>query len=103
MQGSIPPVLLSSMTTEGVCERVHLIEGIDQSMMGNYSATIRKANVNGRVLTQCNIDELKKEMNMNFGDWQLFRASVRKNSSHKIRFYGTKHTFQRSPYVRDGN
>ncbi|KAI9528271.1 hypothetical protein NQZ68_021912 [Dissostichus eleginoides] len=75
-QGSIPPVLLSSMTTEGVCERVHLIEGIDQSMMGNYSATIRKANVNGRVLTQCNIDELKKEMNMNFGDWQLFRASV---------------------------
>ncbi|KAK5879551.1 hypothetical protein CesoFtcFv8_022654 [Champsocephalus esox] len=75
-RGSIPPVLLSSMTTEGVCERVHLIEGIDQSMMGNYSATIRKANVNGRVLTQCNIDELKKEMNMNFGDWQLFRASV---------------------------
>uniref|UniRef100_A0A8C5CYG3 KAP NTPase domain-containing protein n=1 Tax=Gadus morhua TaxID=8049 RepID=A0A8C5CYG3_GADMO len=32
-----------------------------------------RANVNGRVLTQCNIDELKKEMNMNFGDWQLFR------------------------------
>ncbi|KAK5852509.1 hypothetical protein PBY51_006363 [Eleginops maclovinus] len=74
--GSTPPVFLSSMTTEAVCERVHLIEGIDQSMMGNYSATIRKANVNGRVLTQCNIDELKKEMSMNFGDWQLFRATV---------------------------
>lgn len=36
-----------------------------------------QANVNGRVLSQCNIDELKKEMNMNFGDWQLFRAMVR--------------------------
>uniref|UniRef100_I3KRF8 Kinase D-interacting substrate 220b n=1 Tax=Oreochromis niloticus TaxID=8128 RepID=I3KRF8_ORENI len=35
-----------------------------------------RANVNGRVLSQCNIDELKKEMNMNFGDWQLFRATV---------------------------
>lgn len=35
-----------------------------------------QANVNGRVLSQCNIDELKKEMNMNFGDWQLFRATV---------------------------
>lgn len=35
-----------------------------------------QANVNGRVLSQCNLDELKKEMNMNFGDWQLFRAMV---------------------------
>lgn len=35
-------VLLSSMTTEAVCERVRQIEGIDQSMMGQYSATIRK-------------------------------------------------------------
>ncbi|XP_070842866.1 kinase D-interacting substrate of 220 kDa B isoform X5 [Chaetodon trifascialis] len=71
-----PAVLLSSMATEAVCERVRQIDGIDQSMMGQYSATIRKANVNGRVLSQCNIDELKKEMNMNFGDWQLFRATV---------------------------
>uniref|UniRef100_A0A3Q3L3K8 Kinase D-interacting substrate 220b n=1 Tax=Mastacembelus armatus TaxID=205130 RepID=A0A3Q3L3K8_9TELE len=71
-----PAILLSSMATEAVCERVRQIEGIDQSMMGQYAATIRKANVNGRVLSQCNIDELKKEMNMNFGDWQLFRATV---------------------------
>ncbi|XP_008300102.1 kinase D-interacting substrate of 220 kDa B [Stegastes partitus] len=71
-----PPILLSSMTTEAVCERVRQIEGIDQNIMGQYTATIRKANVNGRVLSQCNIDELKKEMNMNFGDWQLFRATI---------------------------
>lgn len=32
--------------------------------------------MNGRVLTQCNIDELKNEMKMNFGDWQLFRGTV---------------------------
>ncbi|KAM4522785.1 kinase D-interacting substrate of 220 kDa B isoform 1-T2 [Odontesthes bonariensis] len=71
-----PAILLSSMATDAVCERVRHIEGIDQSMMVQYAATIRKANVNGRVLSQCNIDELKKEMNMNFGDWQLFRATV---------------------------
>uniref|UniRef100_A0A6Q2Y9N0 KAP NTPase domain-containing protein n=1 Tax=Esox lucius TaxID=8010 RepID=A0A6Q2Y9N0_ESOLU len=35
-----------------------------------------RANVNGRVLSQCNLEELKKEMNMNFGDWQLFRGMV---------------------------
>lgn len=28
-------------------------------------------------VSQCNIDELKKEMNMNFGDWHLFRSTVR--------------------------
>ncbi|XP_055088396.1 kinase D-interacting substrate of 220 kDa B-like isoform X1 [Periophthalmus magnuspinnatus] len=71
-----PPLLLSAMTTEAVCERVQTMAGLDASMLPQYSATMRKANINGRVLSQCNIDELKKEMNMNFGDWQLFRAAV---------------------------
>ncbi|XP_031655932.1 kinase D-interacting substrate of 220 kDa B isoform X4 [Oncorhynchus kisutch] len=71
-----PGILLSSMNTDAVCERVKQIEGIDQSMLVQYTATIKKANVNGRVLTQCNIDELKNEMKMNFGDWQLFRGTV---------------------------
>ncbi|TNN31931.1 Kinase D-interacting substrate [Liparis tanakae] len=71
-----PPLLLSAMTTEAVCERVQQIDGIDQSVAAQYGATIRKANVNGRVLSQCDIDELKREMSMNFGDWQLFRATV---------------------------
>uniref|UniRef100_W5NJH2 Kinase D-interacting substrate 220a n=2 Tax=Lepisosteus oculatus TaxID=7918 RepID=W5NJH2_LEPOC len=71
-----PMVLLSSMNTDSVCERIKLIEGIDQSMVPQYTATIKKANVNGRVLSQCNLDELKKEMSMNFGDWQLFKGTV---------------------------
>uniref|UniRef100_A0A8P4KEE3 Kinase D-interacting substrate 220b n=1 Tax=Dicentrarchus labrax TaxID=13489 RepID=A0A8P4KEE3_DICLA len=45
-------------------------------MVGPQHPFYNRANVNGRVLSQCNIDELKKEMNMNFGDWQLFRATV---------------------------
>ncbi|XP_073712184.1 kinase D-interacting substrate of 220 kDa B isoform X2 [Misgurnus anguillicaudatus] len=71
-----PSLLLSSMSTDVVCERVRLIDGMDQSMLSQYTATIKKANINGRVLSQCVIDELKKEMNMNFGDWQLFRTTV---------------------------
>ncbi|XP_017311813.1 kinase D-interacting substrate of 220 kDa B isoform X1 [Ictalurus punctatus] len=71
-----PSVLLSSMNTDMVCERLRVMEGIDQGMLAQYTATIKKANVNGRVLSQCNLDELKKEMNMNFGDWQLFRGIV---------------------------
>ncbi|XP_041810590.1 kinase D-interacting substrate of 220 kDa B isoform X2 [Chelmon rostratus] len=71
-----PAVLLSSMTTDAVCELVKHIDGIDPSMLPQYTCTIKKANINGRVLSQCNLDELKKEMEMNFGDWQLFRATV---------------------------
>uniref|UniRef100_A0A671YRW0 Kinase D interacting substrate 220 n=1 Tax=Sparus aurata TaxID=8175 RepID=A0A671YRW0_SPAAU len=68
--------LLSSMNTDAVCERVKQIDGIDYSMLPQYTSTIKKANINGRVLSQCNLDELKKEMEMNFGDWQLFRGMV---------------------------
>uniref|UniRef100_A0A8C8GU27 KAP NTPase domain-containing protein n=1 Tax=Oncorhynchus tshawytscha TaxID=74940 RepID=A0A8C8GU27_ONCTS len=71
-----PVVLLSSLNTDAVCERVKQIAGMDSSMLGQYTATIKKANVNGRVLSQCNLEELKNEMNMNFGDWQLFRGMV---------------------------
>uniref|UniRef100_A0A8C8GNR8 KAP NTPase domain-containing protein n=1 Tax=Oncorhynchus tshawytscha TaxID=74940 RepID=A0A8C8GNR8_ONCTS len=74
-----PVVLLSSLNTDAVCERVKQIAGMDSSMLGQYTATIKKANVNGRVLSQCNLEELKNEMNMNFGDWQLFRGMVRQN------------------------
>uniref|UniRef100_A0A674BS57 Kinase D interacting substrate 220 n=1 Tax=Salmo trutta TaxID=8032 RepID=A0A674BS57_SALTR len=73
---SAPVVLLSSLNTDAVCEHVKHINGMDPSMLAQYTATIKKANVNGRVLSQCNLEELKKEMNMNFGDWQLFRGMV---------------------------
>uniref|UniRef100_A0A8P4GN31 Kinase D-interacting substrate 220a n=1 Tax=Dicentrarchus labrax TaxID=13489 RepID=A0A8P4GN31_DICLA len=75
-EAASPAVLLSSMNTEAVCERVKQIDGIDPSMLPQYASTIKKANINGRVLSQCNLDELKKEMEMNFGDWQLFRGTV---------------------------
>ncbi|KAL4624039.1 kinase D-interacting substrate of 220 kDa-like isoform X3 [Arapaima gigas] len=75
MSGS-PAVLLSSMDTDSVCEQLRQIDSIEPSMLDQYSSTIKKANVNGRVLSRCNLDELKKEMNMNFGDWHLFKAMV---------------------------
>ncbi|XP_022606940.1 kinase D-interacting substrate of 220 kDa isoform X2 [Seriola dumerili] len=71
-----PAVLLSSMNTDAVCERLKQMDGIDPNMLPQYTSTVKKANINGRVLSQCNLDELKKEMEMNFGDWQLFRGMV---------------------------
>ncbi|KAM7403135.1 hypothetical protein PAMA_003855 [Pampus argenteus] len=71
-----PAALLSSMNTDAVCERLKQMDGVDTNMLPHYTSTIKKANINGRVLSQCNLDELKKEMEMNFGDWQLFRGMV---------------------------
>nr|XP_008248223.1 kinase D-interacting substrate of 220 kDa isoform X3 [Oryctolagus cuniculus] len=71
-----PATSLNAMNVDAVCEKLKQIEGLDQSLLPQYCATIRKANINGRVLAQCNIEELKKEMNMNFGDWHLFRSTV---------------------------
>ncbi|XP_057716399.1 kinase D-interacting substrate of 220 kDa B isoform X4 [Corythoichthys intestinalis] len=71
-----PAVLLSSMSTDAVCEFLKQIDGMDASMLRQYTSTVKKANINGRVLAQCNLDELKNEMEMNFGDWQLFRGMV---------------------------
>uniref|UniRef100_A0A8C8E078 Kinase D-interacting substrate 220a n=1 Tax=Oryzias sinensis TaxID=183150 RepID=A0A8C8E078_9TELE len=45
-------------------------------MTGPQHPFYNRANINGRVLLHCNLDELKKEMEMNFGDWQLFRGMV---------------------------
>ncbi|XP_076021609.1 kinase D-interacting substrate of 220 kDa B [Genypterus blacodes] len=71
-----PLAALSSLNTDGVCERLKLMDGVDPSMLHQYANTVKKANINGRVLSQCNLDELKREMEMNFGDWQLFRGMV---------------------------
>uniref|UniRef100_A0A8C2G317 Kinase D-interacting substrate 220a n=1 Tax=Cyprinus carpio TaxID=7962 RepID=A0A8C2G317_CYPCA len=79
-------LLLSSLSIDGICEKLRQIQGLDSSMQEQYIGTIKKANVNGRVLSQCNLDELKKEMNMNFGDWHLFRSMVR----HQLMFFPTR-------------
>ncbi|XP_018119490.1 kinase D-interacting substrate of 220 kDa isoform X4 [Xenopus laevis] len=68
--------VLASMNVDAVCEKLKNIDGIDQSMLAQYTATMRKANINGRVLMQCSVDELKKEMSMNFGDWHLFKSAL---------------------------
>ncbi|XP_018121413.1 kinase D-interacting substrate of 220 kDa isoform X4 [Xenopus laevis] len=72
---------LASLNVDAVCEKLKNIDGINQSMLAQYIATIRKANINGRVLTQCAMDELKKEMNMNFGDWHLFKSALQEMRS----------------------
>ena len=41
-------------------------------------------NVSGRVLLNCNLEELKKLSGMNFGDWELFRVAALGLREHEL-------------------
>ncbi|XP_022110135.1 kinase D-interacting substrate of 220 kDa-like isoform X2 [Acanthaster planci] len=64
------------LTVKDVCDRLLQLEGIDKHSIPRYQARIAEHNVNGHVLLQCDLDELKEVLGMNFGDWQLFRSLV---------------------------
>lgn len=80
------------------------MEDIDKNSLGDYITTIRKNNINGRVLLHCDLEELKKLMRMNFGDWEMFRVTIvsmrehemtsfiRQDESKNVRFSVSKHS-----------
>ncbi|KAL0272477.1 UNVERIFIED_CONTAM: hypothetical protein PYX00_005429 [Menopon gallinae] len=77
---SLPPELsetrLSQLTVEGVCDLIKKIEDINPESAKRYISVVRENNVNGKVLIHCDMNELKKVMKMNFGDWELFKVIV---------------------------
>lgn len=61
------------------CRTNHVFFGVllhvnDQT--DQYVRTFTENNINGRVLLNCNLDDLKKFSGMSFGDWELFRLAV---------------------------
>uniref|UniRef100_A0A673LCF6 Kinase D-interacting substrate of 220 kDa-like n=1 Tax=Sinocyclocheilus rhinocerous TaxID=307959 RepID=A0A673LCF6_9TELE len=79
--GSFPPA--------GVLPAAQPHSSYFSGLTGPQHPFYNRANVNGRVLSQCNLDELKKEMNMNFGDWHLFRSMVRHQLMCDLLFFPT--------------
>ncbi len=69
-------LLLSNMSVEQVCTLLKTIEYINPSMLETYCGTIVYNNINGRVLMNCEVDELKNVINMSFGDWELFKITL---------------------------
>ena len=67
---------LSSMTVADVCHMITDIDGITSSALTRYVTIVRDNNINGAVLLQCDLMELKPVMKMTFGDWELFRRYV---------------------------
>ncbi|XP_071951058.1 uncharacterized protein [Antedon mediterranea] len=63
-------------TVKDVCDRLLNLDGLDPSAIPRYQAKIAEHNINGHVLQQCDIDELRNILGMSFGDWQIFRGMV---------------------------
>ena len=61
---------------EGVCKILLRLEGLNEDKIPEYQECLRYNNINGMVLCNCELPELKGVMNMTFGDWELFRAMV---------------------------
>jgi len=66
-------LVLSELNVEQICTLLKSIDQLNPSMLETYCATITSNNVTGRVLTHCQLDELRNVLNMNFGDWELFK------------------------------
>ncbi|XP_028400264.1 kinase D-interacting substrate of 220 kDa B-like isoform X2 [Dendronephthya gigantea] len=74
--GSSDSMGFIGLNEEGVCVKLSQIDGITLTMVPSYQTTVRENHINGRVLFECDMIELRDVMEMNFGDWQLFRAWI---------------------------
>lgn len=65
------------MTIEDVAEAImSSIADLTGSRRAQYAQTAREKNICGKVLSMCDLDELKSELEMTFGDWLLFKTWV---------------------------
>lgn len=77
--------MLIQMTTEDVANA--MISSIDELSMENrstYARSIREKNLCGKVLAICDLEELKNELKMSFGDWLLFKAWITIKKEEKL-------------------
>ncbi|VDL95398.1 unnamed protein product [Schistocephalus solidus] len=76
LKKALPPTLLSKMNVADVCELLAAIADLPVSSCAMYQSRLRQQNITGLVLSVCDLEKLRTEMQMNFGDWQLFRTLV---------------------------
>ncbi|KAK6637747.1 hypothetical protein RUM44_008169 [Polyplax serrata] len=75
---------LSHKTVEGVCELVERMPEIDANSASQYISVIKKNNISGKVLLHCDLSELKKVLEMNFGDWEMFKVMIISLREHEL-------------------
>ncbi|XP_077298504.1 ankyrin repeat-rich membrane spanning isoform X2 [Arctopsyche grandis] len=72
-QGDISDVYLSRLSVSGICS---LIERELPSAASSLTTILKQQNISGRVLRHCDLNDLKGVLNLNFGDWELFKLLI---------------------------
>ncbi|KAF5290012.1 hypothetical protein FQR65_LT11678 [Abscondita terminalis] len=76
----LPPEVLenklSQLTVDGISKLLNKIEDLDATSLTKYKEVIKDNNINGKVLLHCDLNELKKLLQMSFGDWEMFRVLI---------------------------
>ena len=76
LPAEICQVSLSERSVEQVCDLIRGLDGLTPTMIDNYCSAVTAQNVTGTVLAHCRMEDLKSVVNMNFGDWEIFRLVV---------------------------
>ncbi|KAF4522837.1 hypothetical protein B566_EDAN008099 [Ephemera danica] len=66
-------VRLSTMNVDQVCDILPKIEELSPATMISIQTSLKENNVGGKVLSMCELSELKQVLNLNFGDWEIFK------------------------------
>ncbi|VDO03098.1 unnamed protein product [Rodentolepis nana] len=76
LKSNIPMVELSKMNMDDVCLLLSAISDIPAGNCSTYQTHVRRQNINGQVLSVCDLTKLRSELQMSFGDWQLFKTFI---------------------------
>ncbi|KAL3318144.1 hypothetical protein Ciccas_003193 [Cichlidogyrus casuarinus] len=76
LKNGYPSKALSKLSIDEICRMIKDIEGTTSVSEPALEERVRRMNLSGTVLSVCNLNDLKAELNMNFGDWQLFIALI---------------------------
>lgn len=60
------------------------LDGLNTRALQEYTNIIKENNISGRVLIHCDLDELKKLLKMNFGDWEMFKVMIVSLREHEM-------------------
>lgn len=75
-QCNIPMTELSKMDVDDICLLLSAISGLPPGNCSSYQTQVRRQNINGQVLSVCDLAKLRTELQMSFGDWQLFNTFI---------------------------
>uniref|UniRef100_T1J258 Uncharacterized protein n=1 Tax=Strigamia maritima TaxID=126957 RepID=T1J258_STRMM len=76
LPSTLTEVTLSQLAVTEIMELLKTLDGINKNAVNTYCNALSENNISGRVLFYCDLDELKKVLNMSFGDWELFRLTI---------------------------